>query len=185
VERLAKLDRIEHEAHVDMAPAWKQGLLGLVALSQAVAFLVFGYLTRSDVYRVDAWELGGFYGLYLVMHLGSMATFRSAHFANAHNRTLSLQGAAAFACHTAVFAAFGWMGTPVATAFVASFILAIGLWLMMAIYADPRAFIVPPGAAIAVLVTLRWPSVCFEAAAAVAVIGIGGVALSWRPREQS
>lgn len=182
-ERLAKLDRIEHEGHVDMAPAWKQALLGLVALSQTLAFLVFGYLERAGVYSVGPWELGGFYGLYLAMHLGSMAAFRSAHFANLHNRNLSLQGAAAFACHTAVFFAFAWMGASAAAAFIASFILAIGLWLMMAIYADPRALLVPPGAAIAVVVTLVWPNACFEAAAAVAAIGIGGVAMSWRPRE--
>lgn len=182
--RLDKLDRIEHETDLEMAPEYKLGLLGLVAASQALAFLGFGYLTRSGHYAVGALDVGAFYALYLALHGASMALFRAAHFANSVNRNLSLQGAAAYGSHAALFLAFGWIGAPVATALVGSFILAIGLWLMMAIYVDARALIVPPGAAVAAIVTVVWPGACFEAAAAVAAIGIGGVALSWRPRER-
>jgi len=182
--RLARLEHIDHEANLDAEPTYKLGLLGLVALSQTIGFLIFGYLTRTGTYVVGPFEVGAFYGIYLLLHGTSMVVFRAAHFANAVNRNLSWQGLVAYGCHTAIFLTAGWMNQPVAAAVVASFVLATALWLMLAIYADPRAILVPPVTALAAVATILRPDDCFEAAAAAAAVGVGAVALSWRPRKR-
>ncbi|MEQ9072486.1 MAG: serine/threonine-protein kinase [Sandaracinaceae bacterium] len=184
--RLAALGAaIEREHDPTVGDGYKAVWGAVIAVLWVAAYAAFAWGDASGAWPIDNRELTVFFGVFLALNL--FVTYgpgREIHRENDPGRKLSLITTAAYAGDL-LAAAVGWaLDADVAMTLASVHVVAGAIWGAAAIGVDRRVAVLSVVTALGGAVMALFPAWCFEIAAVVATLGIGGFAYAMRPRKR-